>query len=129
MKLHAFHAGDGDCLLLSSSDDSGAEHHMLVDGGRSGDFQDNARDFVYALPRLDVVCVSHIDEDHIAGVLRLMEDEVAWRVFDFAKATFEAGDGPEPDEPDFPRPPAIGEIWHNALFELVGEELEVAAAE
>lgn len=127
MKLHAFHAGDGDCLLLSSSDDGGAERHMLVDGGRATEFKENAREFVYALPQLDVVCLSHIDEDHIAGVLRLLEDEVAWRVFDFARRTFEAGDGPEPDEPDFPRPPSIGEIWHNALFELVGEELEVAA--
>jgi|GEM_PF-596054 len=127
MRLHAFHAGDGDCLLLSSTDDEGAERHMLVDGGRATQFKANARDFLYALPQLDVVYLSHIDEDHIAGVLRLLEDEVAWRVFDFAQRSFEAGDGPEPDEPDFPRPPAIGELWHNALFELVGEELEVAA--
>lgn len=125
MRLDVFHAGDGDCLLLSTADGAGAEHHVLVDGGRSGSFQDHARRFLYDLPRLDVVCVSHIDEDHIAGILRMIEDEVAWRVFDFARGLFEAGEGPEPREPGHPRPPAIGEIWHNALFELVGDDLEV----
>ncbi len=128
MRIEAFHAGDGDCLLLSSPDPkNGGEHHVLVDGGRSTHFQDNARDRIYGLDRLDVVCVSHIDEDHIAGVLRILEDEVAWRVFDFEQSAFDAGEGPKPKKPGFPRPPVIAEIWHNALFELVGDDLEVEA--
>ena len=35
MRLRVFKANDGDCLLLSSND----EHHMLIDGGRSGTFK------------------------------------------------------------------------------------------
>ena len=32
---------------------------------------------------LEYVYVSHIDSDHISGVLQLLEDEVEWRVFDY----------------------------------------------
>jgi hypothetical protein len=125
MKLTVFHAGDGDCLLLSSGDGATSPvRHVLIDGGRSGAFADNARARIAAIrdaadQKLDVVCVSHIDEDHIAGILRLVEDEVAWRVFDFRESQ-----GLSPSRPGFPRPPEIGELWHNALFELVGDELE-----
>ena len=31
---------------------------------------------------LALVYVSHIDNDHINGVLQLLEDEASWRVFD-----------------------------------------------
>ena len=45
--------------------------------------------------RLDLVYVSHIDQDHIGGVLQLLDDEVAWRVHDFQRARGNAG-FPEP---------------------------------
>lgn len=123
MKLVAFHAADGDCLLLLSGDNP--PRRVLVDGGRKGSFEQNTRAFLAALPGdgagaagLDVVCVSHIDDDHISGILRLVEDEVEWRVFEFLNT------GPNPPPPpEFPRPPAIGEVWHNGLFRLVGDEV------
>ena len=123
MKVVAFHAADGDCLLLSTStqDANGTprEHHVLVDGGRATSFRGEARDTVYALDQIDVVCVSHIDEDHIAGIVAMIEDAVAWRIHRFREQ-----EGLPSTAPAFPEPPAIGEIWHNALFELVGEDLE-----
>ena len=64
---------------------------------------------------LDLVYVSHIDRDHISGVLQLMDDTVSWRVFDYQR---EAGNADYP-EPDVPRPPAIRDLWHNAFSELV----------
>lgn len=125
MRLDVFHVGDGDGVLLTAADETGEDRHVLVDGGRGTQFKKHARRFLYDLPRIDVVCVSHIDEDHIAGVLRMIEDEVEWRVHDFTQSLFDAGEGAKPKKPSFPRPPAIGEIWHNALFELVGDEMEV----
>ena len=35
---------------------------------------------------LELVYVSHIDNDHISGVLQLLEDEAEWRVFDLHQA-------------------------------------------
>ena len=120
MKLRAFHASDGDCLLLSSGDP--APRHILVDGGRRTSYRENTRTFLGDLAaanaKLDVICVSHIDDDHITGVLQLVEDEVEWRAFEFRRA-----ENPSEPEPAAPRPPEIGEVWHNGLFHLVGDDL------
>jgi hypothetical protein len=119
MKLRVFHASDGDCHLLSTDDE---RHHMLVDGGRKGTFKDNVRQHLATLREegtgLDIVCVSHIDNDHISGIVQLLEDEVEWRKFEFRKAS-----DPDARSPSVPRPPQIGQVWHNALFWLVGEDL------
>ena len=69
MKLTVFHAADGDCLLLTSADNPRApaprrrrppgllrDQHARVLGQLRA-----------AGEKLDVVCVSHIDDDHISG--------------------------------------------------------------
>ena len=113
-----YHAGDGDCLLVTN--DAG-NRRLLVDGGRTGTFEDHALpDFDdEALATIDAVCVSHIDDDHISGILRLFDREVAWRRHLLRPERFR--------EPRFPRPPRVKEIWHNALFQLVGDDLVIAA--
>ena len=120
MRFTAFHAGDGDCILVTSSDNP--PRRLLVDGGRSTSYVNNTRDFLgqiaAAHEKLDIVCVSHIDDDHITGILRLVEDEVEWRAFEFLRTL----DASTP-EPDLARPPEIGEVWHNGLFRLVGGDL------
>jgi beta-lactamase superfamily II metal-dependent hydrolase len=119
MKLRVYHAADGDCLLLSTED---RQHHALIDGGRKGAYLENTRPDLARLREagqmLDIVCVSHIDNDHISGVLALVEDEVAWRKFAFQQ-TIMASARPPP----ISRPPRIGQIWHNAHFQLVGPDL------
>jgi hypothetical protein len=59
--------------------------------------------------------VSHIDDDHIGGVLEMMNDKVAWRVHDFQVKNGNPGHArPGPDEP-----PNATQIWHNAFHELI----------
>ena len=58
--------------------------------------------------------VSHIDEDHIGGVVGMLDAELAWRVFDHMKAK-----GRPWKQPKFPRPPKIKQIWHNAFLETI----------
>ena len=70
--------------------------------------------------QLDVVCVSHVDEDHIGGVVRMLEDEVQWRVHDYQR---KRGNEDYP-APDAPRPPAIREMWHNGFGDQVGADDE-----
>ena len=119
MKLTAFQAADGDCCLIESRDSP--PRRLLVDGGRTASYEANTRDTLGAIRddggKLDVICVSHIDDDHISGIVRLIEDEVAWRQFEFLKAT-----KPSTKPPSIARPPKIGEVWHNGLFRLVGDE-------
>ena len=120
MKITAFHAADGDCILVTST--ASPRRRILVDGGRKGSYEDNTRKFLGQIQqnaeKLDVVCVSHIDDDHISGILRLVEDEVAWRAFEFLQATVGGG-----NPPAMARPPEIGEVWHNGLFRLVGDQI------
>jgi hypothetical protein len=66
--------------------------------------------------KLDYVYVSHIDQDHISGVLQLLEDELEWRLFDHYKAN-----GTLIRAPKVPRPPEIGGIRHNAFRDQVGD--------
>jgi beta-lactamase superfamily II metal-dependent hydrolase len=62
---------------------------------------------------LDLVCVSHIDQDHIAGVLQLMNDKLEWAVYDYQH---NSGNNSYP-LPKFPRPPEVKKIWHNSFHE------------
>ncbi len=119
MKLTAFHAADGDCCLIESRD--ATPRRVLIDGGRTASYVANTRDVLGAIRdkggKLDVICVSHIDDDHISGIVRLIEDEVVWRQFEFLKVT-----KPTTKPPSIARPPKIGEVWHNGLFRLIGDE-------
>ena len=86
MRLRVFHSDDGDCLLLSSSDG----HHALIDGGRSGSFQSETWRTLQSLARakepLDLVVVSHVDADHISGILWLANLVAEWAVHDYQVA-------------------------------------------
>ena len=131
MKIKAFEGASGDCVLLTSSNG----RNILVDGGLVKrhfgtvlSYQYNVAPEMAAMrdrgEKLDLVCVSHVDQDHIGGILAMLNDEFDWRVYDHQKAQ-----GLNPREPEGPRPPEIDGIWHNAFHEQIGQsrrELEQA---
>ncbi len=96
---------------------------MLIDGGRSGSFSDHAVRSVSECKVLDVVCVSHIDADHISGILKLLEIEVDWRIHLFEKEHPPQGRARK-RKPRLPRPPQIKEIWHNGFADQLGDAEE-----
>jgi hypothetical protein len=135
MKIRVFQSDKGDCLLITSSS---GKNRILVDGGMASSYIEHVAPNLAKLdggkPQLDVAYVSHIDDDHIAGVLQLMNDLVDWRVFDVQTKKKKAGDKP-PKKPKNPRPPEVGKIWHNAFHELlkdnageIGDMLAASAA-
>jgi hypothetical protein len=117
MNLEVFRAGKGDSLLLTTGDGK----RMLIDGGMGPAFREHVRPALAKLAEenkpLDVVYVSHIDEDHVAGILELMQDHVDWRFFDFQNA--KGNDRVE--QPEAPRPPQVLELWHNGFGELLDD--------
>jgi hypothetical protein len=114
MKLTIFESDMGDCLLLEA--ESG--ELMLVDGGMKSSLQAHVRAELGKLRdanrELELIYVSHIDNDHINGVLQLLEDEAHWRVFDLHEAN-----GDPIAKPKFPRPPVIKGILHNGFHAQV----------
>lgn len=106
--LEAVYAGKGDALILHCGDES-EPHWILIDGGTGvwGKFLRPRLDEIREenglseLP-LDMVMVSHIDDDHINGVLSLMRSVA------------------RDDAPDY----SVATLWHNAFDKLVGTASE-----
>ena len=116
MKLTVFQSADGDCLLVTGRDGT----NILVDGGRRTSFETYAAPTLSQLDFLDLVCLSHIDSDHIAGILQFFDDLFDWRVFDYQQVS---GNNGFP-APASPRPPVVCGVWHNSFKDQVAENSE-----
>ena len=66
-------ARHGDCLLLSYGDPA-APRHVLIDGGPNGSYETLAAR-LKTVARLELLVVTHIDNDHIGGIVKLMGDD------------------------------------------------------
>lgn len=76
-------AGRGDALLIEYGPGNKPEHRVLIDGGpvNSG-LYDGIRDRLEDIPRaenghrhVELLIVTHIDTDHVEGVIRLLQDD------------------------------------------------------
>jgi beta-lactamase superfamily II metal-dependent hydrolase len=104
LRFEFLDARHGDCFLVRWA----ASHVMLIDGGPSNTYEQTLRPYLEALPAgaggqrvLDVVCLTHVDDDHVAGILRLLT-ELRRAVGDPAPAPFR-----------------IKRFWFNSVEELV----------
>jgi beta-lactamase superfamily II metal-dependent hydrolase len=97
-------AREGDCLWLTYGQ-AETLHRILIDGGRAGTYTalqrrlekipENEREF-------ELLVVTHVDRDHIEGVLAMLEDEA--------------------------RPARFNEIWFNGYDHLLNKEIETFGA-
>jgi hypothetical protein len=117
-RLEALEARHGDCLLLHHGD-AGAPGLIVVDGGPSGVFRDVLRPRLEALREergldrplpIDLLMVSHIDDDHIHGVLDLTR-----HLADLRKERK-------------PAPWRIAGLWHNSFDDVVGDAAPLTGA-
>jgi hypothetical protein len=107
--LEALEAKYGDCLILHWGTKE-SPHFILIDGGPPGAYKttlDPRLDQLQALSpdeplRLELVVVSHIDEDHIDGILALTGDLV------------------DQHERALPLTRDIRGLWHNSFDDIVG---------
>jgi Metallo-beta-lactamase superfamily len=118
VRLTLYPSDKGDCFLVESADG----RRLLVDGGMRGSYTDHVAGELGRLAEqgqvLDLVCISHIDQDHISGILQLLDDHVAWKVHRYQLD--EKNDRHRP--PKVSPPPEISGIWHNAFGEQVGAD-------
>ncbi|MDJ0700814.1 MAG: MBL fold metallo-hydrolase, partial [Woeseiaceae bacterium] len=105
LTLRAIKAKHGDSLLLFAK---GAT--VLIDGGPSGVYNQFLRDELRALerdgedqPRIDLLMVSHIDADHIDGILDLTAELIEAR---------------EEDREPLVR---IDRAWHNSFSDMIAQ--------
>lgn len=76
-RLEMLPAGHGDCLWIEYGEPR-SPRRVLIDGGTAGTYTRVLRHRLRALPanqrRFELLVVTHIDADHIAGALELLQD-------------------------------------------------------
>lgn len=114
MELEALPAAKGDCLLLYR-EHNGKPYLIVIDGGPSGTYRQQLKPRLLDIRekriarglladdqplRIDLAIISHIDDDHINGVLALLEDIA-----------------------DKGAPFRVGRLWHNSFRSIVDAEI------
>jgi ribonuclease BN (tRNA processing enzyme) len=118
LTLEALRAKHGDALLLHHGTEA-KPRLIVIDGGPPGVYPDALKPRLEQLRKqqkladtkpleIDLLMVSHIDEDHIAGVLELMQ---------------------KLRDQDGPKSWKIQRIWHNAFDDILGNtDASIASA-
>jgi hypothetical protein len=98
---------------------------MLIDGGVSKAFREKVLPLLARTNDRPIDClyVSHIDNDHLGGLIVLVDALYDWRVYSFRK-----GKKPAPKKPAVPQPPDLLKIWHNVFSDLLEENADPVAA-
>ena len=115
--LEALQADQGDCLLLHYGQPGGARV-ILIDGGPGGIYNRSLKPRLEELRgrqsqiALEMVIVSHIDDDHIHGIVDLVKQ---------LKTVQEKGQTPLPYR--------IRTLWHNSFDKLIGRSNPAARNE
>ncbi len=111
MNIRIFQSFKGDCLLIESAQGG---KRILCDGGTPAAMRTFIAKELEDIETIDLVYVSHIDQDHIGGVLTLLEAAYEWKTF---KVLSDSGDPPR--SPQVPVVPAIKGLWHNSFRDLI----------
>jgi len=115
--LEALEAKHGDCLILHFG--TGRDRRfILIDGGPTGVFRTTLDDRLKQLQdlrpgeplRLELAMISHIDDDHIQGILDLTQELLDLR------------------EQRRPLTRDVRRLWHNTFDDIVGAGSEAAIA-
>ena len=110
LKLHVVQAEYGDCLLLEFGLRA-RPRFLLVDGGPSLTYERHLQSQLRAIAesggRLDLVILSHVDNDHLTGLLDLLREVRRQR----AEGTQETV--------------GIDALWHNAFGQTLGSGTDI----
>jgi hypothetical protein len=112
--LEALQADFGDSLLLHYGAE-GSPKYILIDGGPAGVYQNSLRKRLEQLRAessnnqlvLQMVMVSHIDRDHITGIISLTNELL------------------EKQQAHQPLPYRIVRLWHNSFDDFIKTKLDV----
>lgn len=109
LNLHVVQARYGDSLILQYGT-AAAPRFLLVDGGPKYVYERHLQGVLQGIRddggELDLVVLSHVDDDHVHGLLDLMNDLQWQRVR------------------EVPETITIGELWHNTFSQTLGNDVK-----
>ena len=94
MEIKFFTVGCGDAISIRFLGNDAKYHNILIDGGTEfGDLYTNAlkrklQEIVDKEEIIDLWIITHIDDDHIGGILRFIKDEQIREQVDLTKTKF-----------------------------------------
>ncbi|MEM1272795.1 MAG: hypothetical protein AAGF88_03205 [Pseudomonadota bacterium] len=106
LQIDVLGARHGDCLVVNYGEET-ALRRILIDGGPPGVYNETIGPYLAAQrdgdqpPKFELAMVSHIDNDHIAGLIDLTKRMIA-----------SSGDADDPA--------VILRFWHNSFSDLTG---------
>jgi beta-lactamase superfamily II metal-dependent hydrolase len=107
LTLHVIQAEFGDCLILEYGMQSSPKY-ILVDGGPAGTYETHLRAELEKIKqgggRVDLAILSHVDDDHIVGLLDLMAELRQQRANGVTETV------------------EIDSLWHNAFSRTIGRD-------
>lgn len=71
--LNIFQAFTGDSILINYIGIDSKQYNILIDGGMPNTFKQSLKKVVQDIDYLDYIFLTHIDRDHIGGILKLLE--------------------------------------------------------
>lgn len=86
IKITMYKAGNGDCISIQTNTD-----FVLIDGGTAQSFDEWKNQIIGIVDKIDTLIITHIDNDHVNGIVKLLMDE---------------------------RCPEIGEVYFNGVEQL-----------
>lgn len=109
LKLRVIQAEHGDCLIIEYGSSS-KPRYILIDGGPESIYNDHLRDQLQKIGakkgHLDLMISSHIDEDHIIGLVDFLTE--------LRKQRAEV----------LPEIVTVNAVWHNSFSKTIGREVE-----
>jgi len=81
IRFEFLRAGKGDCILISIDEGTYTEKNILIDGGVSKTYDNSTHGIgtlkskLRRIKSLDLVVLTHIDDDHICGLIQLLKDD------------------------------------------------------
>ena len=112
LKLHMLQAECGDCMILEFGT-STSPKYILIDGGPETIYQKHLQPELQKIRdgggKLELTILSHVDNDHIIGLLDLM-----------AELRYQRGNNQ-------PETIAIDKLWHNSFSRTIGSGNDIQA--
>jgi beta-lactamase superfamily II metal-dependent hydrolase len=73
-------AYNGDCIVIRCNNEQGNEINILIDGGTSSTFDYSLKKEIKELKFIDLIILTHIDSDHIGGLIRFFKNSIINRI-------------------------------------------------